>query len=354
MTSAASQPPYADDVGRHLALDAEADGGVRADADGERQDEQEQLGARGGGGARTRMRAPVWAMRQSAARRARGRWIWLGGEVAATVRWASSRLPASMPSRTVAGVEVGEPVELRRWWSRRAWRGRGPGRSALSAAEDHDRAVLLADVVLVLAPATRPRRAAIQTRPTTTEQREQPRAARRSGAAAAGRSGPASGSIGSLAMATHGGRSSGISAATGSSSPVSPERWPRKRLRLGAAGRALRSSAAAPTSSGSAASSSAGSAVDDVGDDAGDVVGAAGLEAGADQLDRGVVGAARWRGCRRAGRRRATPQAPSLHSSSRSPRLELDVEQVGLGLVDAVERLEDQVAVRVDPRRPPR
>ena len=35
----------ADDVRRHLALDADADRGVRADADGEGEDEQEQLGA---------------------------------------------------------------------------------------------------------------------------------------------------------------------------------------------------------------------------------------------------------------------------------------------------------------------
>ncbi len=45
MISAASQPPYAEDVGRDLALDPEPDGGVGADADGEREDEQEELRA---------------------------------------------------------------------------------------------------------------------------------------------------------------------------------------------------------------------------------------------------------------------------------------------------------------------
>ena len=45
-----------------------------------------------------------------------------------------------------------------------------------------------------------------------------------------------------------------------------------------------------------------------------------------------------------------TPLAPSLHTSSRSPVCRSASEQVGLGLVDAVEGLEDEVAVRVHPR----
>ena len=44
-TSAASQPPYADDVGRDRALHAQPDRGVGADADHERDHEQEELGA---------------------------------------------------------------------------------------------------------------------------------------------------------------------------------------------------------------------------------------------------------------------------------------------------------------------
>ncbi len=45
-----------------------------------------------------------------------------------------------------------------------------------------------------------------------------------------------------------------------------------------------------------------------------------------------------------------TPLAPSLHSRIRSPSLQLDGEQVGGRVVHPVERLEDQVAVRVHPR----
>ena len=46
----------------------------------------------------------------------------------------------------------------------------------------------------------------------------------------------------------------------------------------------------------------------------------------------------------------STPQAPSLQTSSRSPRLEVDDEEVGLAVADRVDRPHDQVAVRVDPR----
>ena len=103
-------------------------------------------------------------------------------------------------------------------------------------------------------------------------------------------------------------------------------------------GARLRSSAAAPTSSGSGSGSSGGvGGVDDVGDQAGDVVGAAGLEAGADQLDRGVVRAA---GGEDVGEPAVVEDAAGAVAAQQQPvaGLELDVEQVGLGLVDAVER----------------
>ena len=45
MIRAASHPPYAEDVGRDLALDPESDRGVGADPDREREDEQEELRA---------------------------------------------------------------------------------------------------------------------------------------------------------------------------------------------------------------------------------------------------------------------------------------------------------------------
>ena len=89
---------------------------------------------------------------------------------------------------------------------------------------------------------------------------------------------------------------------------MSPERWPRNRPPIPP--RLRRRSAAAPTSIGSCVWTTVSPGppvslgVDDVGDQAGDVVGAARLEAGADQLDGGVVGGCRWTGCRPAGRRR--------------------------------------------------
>ena len=118
----------AHDVGRHLALHAEADGGVGADADREREHEQEQLGTpatavhelhedsglghrsaarsrgrrhgragrRAGRGARGR-ETPSRSGRHRPRRRRGSGWP-RGG---ATARWASARLSASMPSRTV-------------------------------------------------------------------------------------------------------------------------------------------------------------------------------------------------------------------------------------------------------------
>ena len=51
-----------DDVGRDLALDAEADGGVGAHADGEREHEQEQLRAPRRRRCTNSMIIPVWLM----------------------------------------------------------------------------------------------------------------------------------------------------------------------------------------------------------------------------------------------------------------------------------------------------
>ena len=87
----------------------------------------------------------------------------------------------------------------------------------------------------------------------------------------------------------------------------------------------------------------------DVGDDAGDVVGAAGLEAGADQLDGREVGRAGAEdvvhplvGERAAGAVAADEDAVA--------DLGRELEEVGLLVADAVEGLEDEVAVRVGPR----
>jgi hypothetical protein len=88
---------------------------------------------------------------------------------------------------------------------------------------------------------------------------------------------------------------------------------------------------------------------DDVGDDAGDVVGAAGLQAGADQLDRGEVGGAHRED---VGEAAVVEDAGGAVAAEQQPVAvgELDHEQVGVGLLHAVERLEDEVAVGVDPR----
>ena len=273
---------------RHLALDAEADGGVGADADREGEHEQEEL------------RAPATPVHEaqegavsgpspSAVRRARG----VGGRCLAarlsTARRAASRLPASMPSRTLLGVEVGEPVE--RDVGGLVRRGqRDAGQVGVEAAEDHDACRPARRRSTAAGSRTTPRRAAIQTRPTTTSSAEQPlepgEAARRPGRVA-GLLGVDAGRWRSRTARRRGSRRR-----TGSSSPVSPERWPRKRLPLAPRRRACAARRRRRPGSARVASSTGAAAVDDVGDDAGDVVGAAGLEAGAHQLDRGVVGAA--------------------------------------------------------------
>jgi hypothetical protein len=89
--------------------------------------------------------------------------------------------------------------------------------------------------------------------------------------------------------------------------------------------------------------------VEDVGDQAGDVVGRPGVEGTTDQLDRGEVGGA-------LGEDRA--QVVVVEGGGGTvgadeeavAGLQGDDEQVGLGLVDAVDGLEDEVAVGVDPR----
>ncbi len=86
-----------------------------------------------------------------------------------------------------------------------------------------------------------------------------------------------------------------------------------------------------------------------VGDHARDVVGRAGLQAGPDQLDGRVVGAAH----REDVGDPAVGEHPARAVTAEEQPVagdQLEHEQVGLGVVDAVEGLEDQVAVRVDPR----
>ena len=87
----------------------------------------------------------------------------------------------------------------------------------------------------------------------------------------------------------------------------------------------------------------------DLGDDAGDVVAAAGLEAGADELDGGEVGGA---AAEDVGHPVVGEEAAGAVAAEEQPVADLDgeLEEVGLLVPDAVDRLEDEVAVRVGPR----
>ncbi len=105
-------------VGGHLALDADADGGVGADADGQGQHEQEQLRAAPApvheahqGRCSGTSQPPLPARVEAGAH--------LAGEVLdGTTGRARSIGVDAVPD--LARVEVGEPVQARRWWSRRA------------------------------------------------------------------------------------------------------------------------------------------------------------------------------------------------------------------------------------------
>ena len=172
-----------EDVGRHLALDADADRGVRPDADGEGEDEQEEL------------RAPPAAVHESHQGRGlghqpvvpgrRGLGLLVRREVLHGLLGVGEVLGVDAVL-DLAGVEVAQPVQL----DVGGLVGLGEVEAAdrgVEAAEDHDRAVLLADVVLVLGP--RPERP--RPRPSRGRRpRRRRRAAwpRRSGAAAAVRS----------------------------------------------------------------------------------------------------------------------------------------------------------------------
>ena len=85
-----------DDVGRHLALDADADRCVGPDSDGQREDEQEQLRAPAAP-VHEAHDEPCLRHQQSASGSAV---IWPARLL--TVSWASSRLSTSMPSRTLS------------------------------------------------------------------------------------------------------------------------------------------------------------------------------------------------------------------------------------------------------------
>ena len=92
-----------------------------------------------------------------------------------------------------------------------------------------------------------------------------------------------------------------------------------------------------------------GIAVDDIGHDAGDVVGAARLETGADHLGHRVVGGPTREDVGEAG---VVEHPGGAVAAQEEPVAcgHSDREQVGLGLVHAVDRPEDEVAMRVDPR----
>ena len=117
--------------------------------------------------------------------------------------------------------------------------------------------------------------------------------------------------------------------------------------------RPRRFSAAAPTTTGPIATGAVSSGVldvgvDHVGDHHGDVVGAARVERLADQLDRGVLDGALAEDRADLLVVEGGVDAVGAEQHPVAER-EVDVELVGLGLVDAVDRAQDQAAVRVDP-----
>ena len=149
MTSGGQPAAVPEDVGRDLALDADADRGVGADADREREDEQEELRAPA---------APVHEAQEGAGLCHRHQpTAALEGPVVCLAAEVVDGAPGVVEA---AGVDALADLarrrsrragRARRRWSRTAWRARAR-QVGVEAAEDHDRAVLLADVVLVLAP----------------------------------------------------------------------------------------------------------------------------------------------------------------------------------------------------------
>ena len=258
---------------------------------------------------------------------------------------------ASMPSRTWLGVEVGQPVEL----DVGDLVGLGEveaGQVGVDAAEDGDDAVVLADVVLAAGSTTTP---AAQQRPRPGRDhggRQQPAQPAVAARRARARSGRPRGRCGSAGDGDGTSRDVGrdrldLAGVAGAVAAEQARRSRRPRLRrrqLGGGADEQRRRRR-----------SVGALLGHVGDDAGDVVGAAGLEAGADELDGGVVGRAGGRGCRPSGRR--SSDAAGAVAAEQEPvarRRVGESKRSGSLVADAVERLEDQVAVRVGPRLAPR
>ena len=113
-----------DDVGRHLALDAEADGGVGADADREREDEQEELGApappvhephegAGLGHGSALSRGSLRRSSEAALPAVSGSLP--GGEVDDRLARRRRGCRRRCPRATLPASKSVEPVELRRW-----------------------------------------------------------------------------------------------------------------------------------------------------------------------------------------------------------------------------------------------
>ena len=339
-----------DDVGGHVALDADADRGIAADADQQGEHEQEQLGA-----AAASMHEPEEARGRGGRCPAghHGRlfgFLELGQLLHGGLR--GSEVVDLDGVLHALGVELGQPGELDVGGLVGVGEG-DAGQVGVDAAEDRHDAVVLADVVLLLGP--RPGHRA--GRPDDADhhrEHQQPLgplvAGRRPGRVASRLRVDRVG----LDRERHLVEELGVDRLqlAGVAGAVAAEQAAHPAGHRGAAG-------AAPQLGGRAHQHRLELVVrrvggcrllgHDVGDDAGDVVGAAGLEARAHQLDGGVVGGAHREHVGQA----AVVEHPAGAVAAKEEavaRHQLEHEQVGLGLVDAVEGLEDQVAVGVHPR----
>ena len=253
-----------EDVGRDLALDAEAHRGVRADADGQRQHEQEQLGPAPAavhelhdhpglahGVALTESVGVLWGGRVARGRGGLGRARvdgvvdgLVGGQAADGVLGVVEAVGVDALADG-RGVVVGEAVEGDVGGLVRL-RQADAGEVGVDAPEDRDGAVVVADVELLLAPGVR-RRPDDPGHAQHGDAGEHP--AGEQEAARWPRRVPRLLGVDRVGLDRER-HVVGISARTGSSSPVSPARWPRNRCGIvGRCDRRLRS-AAAPTSIG--------------------------------------------------------------------------------------------------------
>ena len=324
----------AHDVGRYLTLDADAHGGVRTDPDRQGDHEQEQL------------RAPATPVHETHHEPRLGhQGAPSGGHLLSQVLDLVAGVVQAgrvEPLANALGVEVGEPVEGD--VGRLVGLGQvDAGQRGVEAAVDHDRAVLLADEVLALAP----RPGGRADHPEDTDDHGEGQQPAQPGVAA-GRDRRVAGGLGVDRVAQDGG--AGLRRDLGPDrlqlTGVAAAMTPEQVAGLGSAGPA-RAHVSGRADEQRRGRHVGGAAHDHLGHQAGDVVGAARLEAGADQLDGCVVGRAAGEDVRQPA---GLEDAAAAVAAQQQPvaGLEIEDEQVRLELVVAVDGVQDQVLVRVD------